>query len=390
MNNISQHKHCYGCAVCSTVCPKNIIGFKLNEDGFYQPFITEETDCINCGKCIKVCPLVFPVLQTQDNIQGFATWSKDEAIRIKASSGGTGFEIARFLLKNGYKAIGVRYNAEKQKAEHFVTASIDEYIQCIGSKYIQSDPYEAFNQINRNEKYLISGTPCQIAGIRKMAQLYKMNDNIVLLDFFCHGVPTKLIWDKYIAEKEKTLGKIIYASWRNKQNGWHDSWAIGLDGANNGEAINWHAPYETLIKEKKTFYCKKRSQGDLFYKYFLGDICFNKSCYKDCQFKAYNSAADIRIGDLWGKTYADNELGITGCLAFTQKGIDVLNSCNIHLKAEPKEIVTEGQQFHRIKIPYYYDILLRLLRGNLSLSYIYKIIQLLRIGTIIKYKLHLK
>ena len=61
--------------------------------------------------------------------------------------------------------------------------------------------------INKKEKYLVTGTPCQIDSFRKYIKKFRVEDNFVLMDFFCHGVPSKLVWDKYITEKEKTFLK---------------------------------------------------------------------------------------------------------------------------------------------------------------------------------------
>lgn len=51
------------------------------------------------------------------------------------------------------------------------------------------------------------------------------------------------------------------------------------------------------------------SQGDWFYKMFLGHYCLGEQCVKACKYKYDNSSADIRIGDLWGNTYKDDEKG---------------------------------------------------------------------------------
>lgn len=71
----------------------------------------------------------------------------------------------------------------------------------------------------------------------------------------------------------KVVGKVTYASWRNKWRGWHDSWAIGIDGEKHGKKVNWHDSYNSLIKERKTFVNSRLSQGDKFYALFLGDGC---------------------------------------------------------------------------------------------------------------------
>ncbi len=95
-------------------------------------------------------------------VKSFAAWSKDAAVRRKCSSGGVGFEVGRTLIGEGYKVCGVRYNAERNRAEHNVATTIEELIPSIGSKYIQSYTVDGFKAINRNEKYLVTGTPCQI------------------------------------------------------------------------------------------------------------------------------------------------------------------------------------------------------------------------------------
>lgn len=57
----------------------------------------------------------------------------------------------------------------------------------------------------------------------------------------------------------------------------------------------------------------------MFYALFLGDLCFGKQCYKNCKYKYEHSSADIRIGDMWGETYKDDEDGVSCAIAFTEK-----------------------------------------------------------------------
>lgn len=65
---------------------------------------------------------------------------------------------------------------------------------------------------------------------------------------------------------------------------------------------------------------------------------------KDCKYKYNRSAADIRIGDLWGKTYKSNEEGVSALVAFTDKGVSIIeNLQDVTLVEHPFEIVAEGQ-----------------------------------------------
>ncbi len=342
--NISKLHDCYGCGVCATACGRKIIEIALNQDGFYEPHITDEAKCTGCGICTDVCAYLHDELSLTDaTIRPYAAWSKDHMVRRKCSSGGVGFEVGKCLLEQGYKVCGVRFDAEQNRAEHYIATTVEELIQSAGSKYIQSYTVDGFRAINRKQKYLVTGTPCQIDSFRRYIRKFRCEDNFVLLDFFCHGVPSMWVWKKYTAWAEQQVGKITYASWRNKWTGWHDSWAMGIDGEQHGEKIDWHDSYSPLIREKKSFLESRLSQGDMFYKLFLGDCCLGKQCYDKCKYKYNRSSADIRIGDLWGNTYKDNEDGVSAAVAFTAKGEEVLHQCNCELVEHPFEVVAEGQ-----------------------------------------------
>lgn len=344
MKNISQVHDCYGCGVCATACGRKIIEIGLNAEGFYEPHITDPNKCTNCGICTEVCAYLHDDLSLQNpEIHPYAAWSNDYLVRRKCSSGGAGFEIGKYLLGQGYKVCGVRYDADKNRAEHYIATNVEELIPSAGSKYIQSYTVDGFKAINRKEKYLVTGTPCQIDSFRRYIRKFRCEDNFVLLDFFCHGVPSMLLWKKYTEWAEKQVGKIVYASWRNKWTGWHDSWAMGIDGEKHGEKINWHDSYDMLIRGKKSFIESRLSQGDMFYQIFLGDCCLGKQCYGHCKYKYDKSSADIRIGDLWGKTYKDNEDGVSCAVAFTKKGDEILKQCNCEFVEHSFDVVAEGQ-----------------------------------------------
>ena len=355
MKNISRIKDCYGCGVCAASCGKKIIKIRLNENGFYQPYIDDLDKCTGCGICLDVCAFNHDerALKPEEiNIKSWAAWSDDEAVRRKCSSGGIGFEIGKQLIEQGYQAVGCRYDIQKQRAEHYIATTVEEFVQSIGSKYIQSYTEEAFKQIKRREqKYLITGTPCQIDSFRRMIRKFRCEDNFVLMDFYCHCVPSMHAWKAYIKMLEPKIGEVTYASWRNKfEYGWHDSWLMGMDGDKTSKPIDWHDSYNLLIREKKTFIQSRMSQGDIFYRLFLGDICLGPQCEKKCKYKYNQSSADIRIGDLWGKTYKNDQKGVSALVAFTEKGSNVVEGLkNVTLVKHPFEVVAEGQMKRNAK-----------------------------------------
>ena len=345
IKNIAKIHNCFGCGVCSAICPQKIIDIKLNTNGFYEPIINDLNKCTNCGLCLNTCAFHHQNLASAPTqLKSFAAWSNNKNIQRKCSSGGVGFEIGKMLVEKGYKVCGVRYNPDKNRAEHYIASTKEELVQSIGSKYIQSYTVDGFKTVDKNQKYLITGTPCQIDSFRRLIQKKRIENNFILLDFFCHSIPSMLAWKYYIKQVEKKVGEITYASWRNKTTGWHDSWNMGLDGAKIGDKVNWQDSYSMLIRGKKSIYSSRKSQGDLFYKLFFGDYCCNPACRKNCKYKYKSSSADIRIGDLWGKTYSKNEDGVSALISFTQKGDEVIKQLNeCHLIEHPFEIVAEGQ-----------------------------------------------
>lgn len=347
MTNISKIHNCYGCGVCATVCAKKIISISLNKDGFYEPHIEDADKCTNCGICLDVCAFNNPDLSLSERkIKSWAAWSNDEDVRRKCSSGGIGFELGKQLIERGYHAVGCRYDIKEQRAEHYIATTVEDFIQSIGSKYIQSYTADAFRQIQRKgQKYLVTGTPCQIDSFRRMIRKFHCEDNFVLMDFFCHCVPSMWAWKAYIKMLEPKIGKVTYASWRNKyEYGWHDSWLMGVDGEKTSKPVDWHDSYNLLIRGKKSFIQSRMSQGNLFYKFFLGDLCLGPQCEKDCKYKYDQSSADIRIGDLWGETYKEDQKGVSSLVAFTDKGRKIIEGLqDVTLIEHPFEVVAEGQ-----------------------------------------------
>ena len=391
-NSVSSFDYCFGCGVCSSICGKDAISMSLNRDGFYVA-VVDSSKCVNCGLCLQVCayndkknPLNSPP------INSWAAWSNNKDVQKKCSSGGIGFEIGKQLIEKGYKAVGCRYDIKHQRAEHFIATTVEENVQSIGSKYIQSFTADAFKQIDKTQRYFVAGTPCQIDSFRKMIQKFHCEDNFVLMDFFCHCVTSMWAWKAYINMLEPKIGEVTYASWRNKfEYGWHDSWLMGIDGENTSKPVNWHESYNLIVRGKKTFIQSRWSQGDLFYKLFLGDVCCGKQCAIDCKYKYDKSSADIRIGDLWGKTYQEDEKGVSALVAFTNKGIDIISELKeVTLIEHPFEIVAEGQMKENAKAKEVYPLVMFLLRRGLPLNNVlYKVLLFIqRVITRIKIILH--
>ena len=347
MKNISVFNACYGCGVCSAVCSVKAISISLNQDGFLHP-IVDDTKCTGCKMCLKVCAFNDKsLLDVPSMTHAYAAYSNDEETRNSCSSGGGGYELAQYAIKEGYKICVVRYNTERHRAEHYIASSIDELRQSRGSKYIQSHTIDAFSSFKRGEKYMVVGTPCQIDSLRRYVRMKKMEQDFILIDFFCHGVPSDLMWKKYI--KEYGLADPLEVKWRDKRTGWHDSWNM-------------------IFRNSKNESSSLMSQGDLFYKFFLKNRCLGKACYDDCKYKMTSSAADIRIGDLWGSKYQKDEKGVSGIVVLTSKGDDLLRqlkTCTII--PENLDVVTESQMKRCPQRPSSYNYVKNALKTDTTL-----------------------
>ena len=361
MENVGEVKNCFGCGVCATACANDAINIELNKDGFYTP-VLDPCKCVDCGLCADVCAFLHKDLAVQNlPANSYGAWSNNSMVRRRCSSGGVGYELGKHLLNQGYKVCAVKYNATEQRAEHYIASDEQEFMPSIGSKYIQSYTVDGFKAINKKEKYLVTGTPCQIDSFRRYIQKFRVEDNFVLMDFFCHSVPSMLAWKKYLQIVEKKTGPITYASWRNKFTGWHDSWAMAIDGCSTA---NCHNRYNIYVSEKGCYYNSRLSQGDIFYKLFLGDYCCNPACQKDCKYKYDKSSADIRIGDFWGNTYAKNEDGVSAVIAFTDKGNEILKHLDCTFEEYPFEIVAEGQMKKNAGKHFLSNIVLKWLKSS--------------------------
>lgn len=364
MNNISSIKSCYGCGVCATICPHNVISIELNEDGFYEPVIKMPEQCTECGLCLSVCSFIDTRIALKpDVVDYYAAWSKNGEIRYRCSSGGIGFEIGKYLIEQGYKACGVRYDCAQQRAEHYVAETVDKFLPSIGSKYIQSYTLDGFKRLNRKDKFLVTGTPCQIDSLRRYIRKLRIEDHFVLMDFFCHGVPSMLLWNQYLREVEKQIGEMNYVAWRNKQTGWHDSYSIQMGHINERSEVNVR-------------YVSRSSQMDMFFHFFLGDFCLNQACHKNCKYKMSSSSADIRIGDLWGTAYEHNEEGVSAVLALTGKGREVIQGMKDSCVFEKSSgaVVMEGQMRMPPSLPIVRRYVIKELRKGRKLSEIFKVI----------------
>lgn len=318
-------KECNGCSTCFNICPKNAISMNKNSEGFLYPNI-DYSKCIGCKLCVNKCPL--NIKNKQQIYKTFYGWNKDNNIRKNGSSGGVFFALSEYVFKNNGVVFGVTYDYESNEAKHIMIESIDDMNKISKSKYIQSSVGQVYKevktQIEMNKLVLFCGTPCQVNGLCSF--LGTKPDNLLLVDFVCHGVPSPLVWKYHLKNILKNDLSCESIDFRNKDNG----------------AIN----YSLLIQNKSKKY-KKGHNYDLFFKLFLSDTILRESCYS-CKAKGKNRSADITISDFWGaENYGVSKKecnkGVSLFSVYNDKILNILRSSNNIYMREINNAVMENK-----------------------------------------------
>lgn len=320
------YKRCTLCQVCTNICPKDCITLDLFKDGFKYPVIDKET-CINCNTCEKKCPVLNPLKSVKSLKQAYAGMNTNEEERIKSSSGGVFSTLARHIINQNGVVCGAAFD-DKLHVEHIIIDNENELKKLRGSKYVQSNTNNIFNQIKRQliegKKVLFTGCPCQVGGLH--AYLGKEYENLYTMDVICHGIPSQNIFDKYIELLEKKYkSKVVEFFFRDKSKGWHTS-SIKAKFENGKE------------------YTKVTSE-DIYMRGFYRNIYLKPACY-NCEFRNFKSGSDITLGDFWGAEIEEKEIddnkGLSAVIVNTPKGImlkDSINSNNIFKPVDYNKIL---------------------------------------------------
>ncbi len=290
-------QECTGCQFCAAVCPKQAISVNLNDYGFYRPSVNGDK-CVDCGECKTVCYKYskIPIYEDVDKLINYAAYAKDDEIVENSTSGGIGDLLCEQLISEGYICIGVEYETKRNIAVDKIAYNREDCVSFRGSKYVQSYTYDAFKEMvvsHLNEKVAVFGTPCHIYAIDQYLKKKHKRDNYVLIDIYCHGCPSMIVWKKYIEfVKSKTNEAIFdHVNFRSKIYGWGNYYVV------------------KIVKGGKSIFTSPKI-NDMFYALFFSDVLLNNSCY-DCQLRSTIEYTDIRIGDFWGKKYIKNSKGVS-------------------------------------------------------------------------------
>lgn len=294
--NKTEQKKCTGCFNCVDYCPKKAIKI-IEKDGFYYPEIVKKY-CIDCGICEKICHLKKKKTPIEYQSIGFQIKNKNKDVLKKSSSGGVFFEIATHCIEQGFYICGAIFSNNKIK--HIITKDKKELKKMMGSKYSESHLGGIFKIIKKllmnGEKVLFSGTPCQCSALRMY--LNKKYNNLLIVDLFCMGIPSPIVFEKYCEKLEnKYKSKISDFVFRDKTKSW--------------EKYQIRVSFQNGKVYKKIFY------NDKYMTLFVNKKIIKQSCY-NCGFKKFPRESDITLGDFWESYEYDKEFydknGVSLCV----------------------------------------------------------------------------
>lgn len=294
----AEKDRCCGCSACAAACAKQCISMKADQEGFLYPEINHAL-CVQCGKCRKVCPVINQK-SPHTEPDCYVAYSKEDSVRKQSSSGGMFTELARMTLEGDGIVFGAALD-QNMKVHHQSAVSPEEIRPLQGSKYVQSDMEDTYLQVKEaiatGRPVYFSGTPCQVAGLYTF--LGSRPSNLTTQDIICHGVPSPLVWEKYV----NTYPQVEAAEFRNKKYGWH--------------YFSMH-----IRTNKKNYY--KRLDEDFYLKLFLDNTILRPICY-DCPIKSCGSQADITLADCWATDritdkVTDTDKGLSLVVANTESG----------------------------------------------------------------------
>ena len=224
--------------ICPVSCIEIVYGRRYN---FPQ---IDTGRCVGCGKCLEVCPSAFLLRGTDPGFHDepakaaydcYLIHSKDDAIRLDASSGGFITGLILHLMDKGLADGAIVARCEGKQplvAESFIATDRDALLSARASKYAPVSSCTVLTEVlTRPGRYVFVGTPCMIEAVTKLQdRLPVLKERITLrIGLVCAGMASRLGTRAYIEQE----GKVNMADVRRicyRGGGWPGRFRVFGDG----------------------------------------------------------------------------------------------------------------------------------------------------------------
>lgn len=304
MIKLADKESCTACGACAFVCAKNSITMIEDEHGSVYPSL-DSTNCVECGRCQKTCPILSPLDVNTPQI-AYSAWSSDEKERETSASGGIAAEIYKKAVSEGCDIAGA---VQQDDFSVVMQLSSDEkaILKFKNSKYVFSEAWHVYQEIKQSLKadknVVFIGLPCQVAALRK---IFRENEKILFVEVVCHGTAPFSYLKQHIEHIEHTKNeKAIRMSFRDP------------------DTYTYTYTFTLYNKDGKRFYAEVPRKTDTYQYAYHSTISYRENCYH-CHFAREQRIADITLSDYKGlgrmAPCSYGETNVSCILVNTEKG----------------------------------------------------------------------
>lgn len=326
---------CCGCRACVQSCKLNAIRMTTDQYGFEYPAIQADL-CVDCGACEAVCPAIHHDKRESSGFDCGMAYAADGQTRFSGSSGGLFGIFAQRTISMGGVVFGAAFD-EQLKLKTQRADTYEELEPLYKSKYLLCDTNWQFgaieNALKEGRPVLYCSSPCQIAALKLYLKVDY--DNLLTIDFICHGVGSQTLFDRSVAYTEK------------KENIKIKKLVLRYKKAN---ASSHYYYYYYYLRDGKYY-----EKSDLYFSFpyyyaYCKRLACRDCCY-DCKYASRQRVGDITIGDFHTiEKYVpniDRFAGVSMFLVNTEKGKRWFDAVSDQLRYEPvdREILYQNNRF---------------------------------------------
>ena len=203
----------------------------------------------------------------QNGIRSFLRDQSCDGCAYDEFVGGVFSLFAREVIRAG----GVVYGTVFDEHTHVRLARAEteaEILPMRGSKYAQSEIGMGYRRVREDleavREVLFSGVPCQCVALH--AFLGKTYDRLTVIEVLCHGAPSPVVWENYVAYRMQQAGTDAYPT------------DIDMSKKEGIAGAGWGKECLSMAFPNGAAYVRTNRKDPFMVLSFRADAILNKSC----------------------------------------------------------------------------------------------------------------